>query len=251
MGALHDGHVSLMLQCVAQNNVSIVSLFVNPTQFNNASDLLHYPRQEEKDFLMIEKAGVDAVFAPSAEEMYPMGFETSPMPGTFITTVFEGASRPGHFDGVATIVRKLLDVVRPHRAYFGEKDFQQLAVVRQLVERDKPAVEIVPCPTIRESDGLAMSSRNVRLTPAERVLAPGLYAAMTKISLAIRNGDYDRAKANSIIRGLVDDGFVVEYLVVVDARSFVELAPEKARPGNRIIAAAWLGQVRLIDNREV
>ena len=167
MGALHDGHLSLVERCVKENDVCVVSVFVNPTQFNDKHDLETYPRTLDKDCTLLEPVGCDYVFAPSAEEMYP-----EPDTRTFdfgtVSAVMEGARRPGHFNGVCQIVSKLFDAVKPHRAYFGEKDFQQLAIIREMVRQMKFDLENVGCPIVREEDGLALSSRNARLSSDER-----------------------------------------------------------------------------------
>ena len=177
MGALHAGHASLVENSVAQNDVTVVSVFVNPTQFNDKNDLRNYPRTLESDCELLEKVGADFVFAPSVEEMYPTPdhrqFEYPP-----VSTVMEGAHRPGHFNGVCQVVSRLFYIVRPDRAYFGEKDWQQIAVVKAMVKALSLGVEIVECPIVREEDGLAKSSRNTLLSADERAIAPAIYRAL-------------------------------------------------------------------------
>ncbi|MEG2514353.1 MAG: pantoate--beta-alanine ligase, partial [Bacteroidaceae bacterium] len=170
MGALHNGHASLVKRSVKGNDITVVSVFVNPTQFNDKTDLIKYPRTLEADSKLLEEAGASFVFAPSVEEMYPQE-DTRIFSFAPLDTVMEGAFRPGHFNGVAQIVSKLFDAVKPHRAYFGEKDFQQLAIIREMVKQLGFNIEIVGCPIVREEDGLALSSRNARLTADERKIA--------------------------------------------------------------------------------
>ncbi|MCB1400731.1 MAG: pantoate--beta-alanine ligase, partial [Rhodobacteraceae bacterium] len=177
MGALHDGHLSLARAARAQSDRVIVTIFVNPMQFNAAEDLLKYPRDEARDLALLEAEGVDVLFAPDVTEVYPEGFETQ-VSVKGVSEPLEGAFRPGHFDGVATVVTKLFGMTQAGRAFFGEKDWQQLQVVQRLVLDLNIPIRIIGCPTIREEDGLAMSSRNVRLSPQERALAPALHRIM-------------------------------------------------------------------------
>jgi pantoate--beta-alanine ligase len=225
MGALHDGHRSLFRAARAENDVVVASLFVNPAQFDEASDLAAYPRDEEMDAGIAEAEGVDVLFAPSGDEMYPAGF------GTWVEvdeTGAEGASRPGHFRGVATVCVKLFNIVRPRRAYFGQKDAQQAAVLRRVVRDLDLAVEIRVLPTVRDDDGLALSSRNVRLSPAERERALGLPRALQQ---AVGAAD-PVAAARASLNGLHPD-----YVEVVDLGDAKVLA-----------AAVRVGSTRLIDN---
>ena len=179
MGALHDGHLQLMRRAKKENGLLAVSIFVNPIQFNNPEDLKKYPRDLEKDKLLLESVGCDVLFAPTAEEMYPEPATTKYNFGK-LETVMEGAFRPGHFNGVAVVVKKLFEIITPDKAYFGEKDFQQLAIIQELVRMEKLSVQIVPCPIVREKDGLAMSSRNERLSPDERKAAPFIHKTLQK-----------------------------------------------------------------------
>jgi len=251
MGALHDGHMALMLRSVAENKVTVLSIFVNPTQFNNAEDLIKYPRQEAADVAMAQRTGVDAVFLPSVEEMYP---PTEPAALHFVSSlfdVFEGKHRPGHFAGVVTIVRKLFALIGPCSAYFGEKDFQQLAVVRALVATEALPVRVVPCATVRTPEGLAMSSRNSRLSANGLHQALGIFRAMSQVVQIVRAGNCTDESLGQISEELRDEGFDVEYFSLINPTDFTEIAPTDALPGHRIIAAAWLEGVRLIDNMEV
>lgn len=246
MGALHDGHLSLARAARAQSDRVIVTIFVNPMQFNNPEDLKKYPRDEAHDLALLEAGKVDVLFAPGPEEVYPEGFATK-VAVTGVSEPMEGAFRPGHFDGVATVVAKLFGMTQAGRAFFGEKDWQQVQVVERLVRDLNIPIRIIACPTIREADGLAMSSRNVRLTEEERAVAPALHRAMQGAAEAIRDGQ-DAAAALAAARGAVlAAGFAsVEYLDLRDAATLEPVAAV-ARPA-RILAAALLGEVRLIDN---
>ena len=185
MGALHEGHLSLVKKCRAECDRAVVSVFVNPTQFNDPNDLKNYPRTEEADLALLEKTGVDYVLMPSVEDIYPQKDTRVFDLGTTDKTM-EGAHRPGHFNGVAQVVSRLFDIVRPERAYFGEKDFQQIAVIREMVRRYGYPVQIIACPIVRGADGLALSSRNALLTPAHRAAAPTIYGALSENAAAAR-----------------------------------------------------------------
>lgn len=246
MGALHDGHLSLARAARAQSDRVIVTIFVNPMQFNNPEDLKKYPRDEAHDLALLQAEGVDVLFAPGVDEVYPDGFATT-VSVTGVSEPLEGAFRPGHFDGVATVVSKLFGMTQAGRAFFGEKDWQQLQVVRRLVADLNIPVRIIGCPTIREADGLAMSSRNVRLSAAERALAPQLHAQMQAAVGAIRAGTQAAAALETTRAALAGAGFgPVEYL---ELRSVEGLRPlsSLSEPA-RLLAAVWLGDVRLIDN---
>lgn len=224
MGALHEGHLNLVREAKKRCDHVIVSIFVNPTQFNDPKDLEKYPRDLERDLRMLETVGTNSVFYPSAESLYPDGYKYRVTEGDF-SRILCGAHRPGHFDGVLTVVMKLLNLVRPHFAFFGEKDHQQLRLIQGMVESLFLDVQIVPVATARESDGLAMSSRNQRLTPSDRQTAPLLYKA-------IRDSTSDQEAKNF----LENKGFRVDYVQTVNGRRY---------------AAAFLGEVRLIDNVEI
>ena len=223
MGALHDGHASLVKRSVKDNDVTVVSVFVNPTQFNDKNDLKNYPRTLDSDCILLESCGADYVFAPSVEEMYPIPdtrqFEFPP-----VSTVMEGKHRPGHFNGVCQVVSRLFYITRPDRAYFGEKDWQQIAVVKAMVRSLQLDVEIVECEIVRESDGLAMSSRNTLLADNERAIAPRIYATLkesikyAKTHSLTETHDYVVSTINSV------DGLDVEYFSIVDGNTLQDVS---------------------------
>ena len=247
MGALHEGHLSHVRRARARDEVVVASVFVNPTQFGPSEDLARYPRTPKRDAALLEAEGVDVLFMPSAEEMYPPGFATRVEVGR-IGEVLEGASRPGHFAGVATVVLKLFGLVRPTRAYFGQKDAQQLAVIRQMVRDLNLPVEIVAGPTIREPDGLAMSSRNAYLNPAERRAATVLYHALTAAHDRYKAGERDAAALRHVMRKTVAEEPLarLDYAEVVGADTMG--APATAEAGALLVIAARIGTTRLIDN---
>ena len=247
MGALHEGHLSLINRAKKDNDIVVCSVFVNPIQFNNPTDLEKYPRTPEKDIEKLEQAGCDAVFMPSAEEMYPEKVSDHYDFGD-LERVMEGACRPGHFNGVAIVVRKLFEIVNPDKAYFGEKDFQQLAIIKKMVQNLNMNLEIVPCPIIRENDGLAMSSRNVRLNETERAIAPKIFATLNdaiskKVSMTpAEMKEYTLAKYAEIKE------FEVEYVEITDETNLKSLENWNECDHARIFVALQLGPVRLIDN---
>ena len=246
MGALHEGHLSLVRAARGRASRVVVTLFVNPRQFNNAEDLEKYPRDEASDRARLEDETVDLLYAPDVDEMYPQGFSTT-VSVAGLSEGLCGAHRPGHFDGVATVVAKLLLQTRADVALFGEKDFQQLSVIRRMVRDLDIPVEVVGVPTVREADGLALSSRNVRLTAAGREKAPALAEALMGAAREIEAG----ADAGSVIagaRGVIEGaGYSeVEYLELRDAETLEPV--EKVERPARLLAAAWLDGVRLIDN---
>lgn len=249
MGALHEGHLTLIEQARrVPDQVVMASIFVNPVQFNNPDDLARYPRTLEIDCELLAAAGCDAVFAPSAEEMYP---EPPALKLNFgeLETVMEGAFRPGHFNGVGIVVAKLFNLVQPDRAYFGQKDLQQVAVIRRLIRDLSFLVELIRCPTVREADGLAMSSRNRNLTPDERALAPALFDALTLACDLVKEGNsMDRVKA--AVSGYLGNrpGFRLEYVEVANADTLQPVTEQQAPGQTAICLAAQLGKVRLIDN---
>ena len=250
MGAFHEGHRSLMRRARAECECVVVSLFVNPTQFNEAADLAAYPRDERADAACAAAERVDVLFAPPAAEMYPPGFATS-ITVAGLGDVLEGAERgPAHFRGVATVVAKLLDVVQPHRLYLGQKDAQQVAVLRRMIRDLDLPVDAVVCPTVREHDGLAMSSRNVRLGAGDRARALALRHGLDAALARIAHGDRDPASvAAAAASAMEHDGVAPEYFVAVDADT---LAPLDRLGGEVLLAvAARVGGVRLIDNERV
>ncbi|MCR5888057.1 pantoate--beta-alanine ligase [Hymenobacter sp. J193] len=249
MGALHQGHLQLVRAAAQQNDVVVVSLFVNPTQFNNPEDFRLYPRLPEADARLLAGTGCTALFAPSVEEMYPQPTLLRFDFGT-LERVMEGAHRPGHFNGVATVVSKLFHLSRPHRAYFGQKDLQQVAVVRQLVQDLSFNLELVVFPTVREKDGLAMSSRNRRLSLEARAVAPHLYQALTLARTLIEQEQTVAEVQRQTTEFLQQQPAIeLEYFDISDARTLQPLATEQPAAGPvALCLAAWLGGVRLIDN---
>jgi pantoate--beta-alanine ligase len=246
MGAFHAGHVSLMERARQETDVVVVSLFVNPTQFGPSEDLAAYPRDEARDAAIAEEAGVDVLFAPPVEEVYPDGFQTTVTVGE-LSQPLEGAQRPGHFDGVATVVVKLLNMVQPDVAFFGQKDAQQALIVRRVVrDLDIPA-RIAVCPTVREPDGLAMSSRNAYLAPAERERAIALRRALDAAEQAVTAGEREAATVSAAaLAAMAPYEVEPEYLALVDTEN---LAPVDRIDGEILVAlAARVGRARLIDN---
>jgi pantoate--beta-alanine ligase len=248
MGALHEGHASLIRRARAETGLVVVSVFVNPLQFGEASDLAAYPRDEDRDLAEAEALGVDVVFAPELEEMYPGGEPQVTVDPGPLGDRLEGASRPGHFRGVATVVAKLFHAAGPVRAYFGEKDAQQLAVIRRMVaDLDEP-VEVVPCPTVREPDGLAVSSRNERLTPEQREAAGCLFLALAAAAELARAGERDVGPLVAVMAREIGatPHARLDHAAVVDEATFEEVRRIE-RPARAIVAARF-GDVRLIDN---
>ena len=249
MGALHEGHASLVKRGVAENGATVVSVFLNPTQFNDKSDLERYPRTLDADCALLEACGADYVFAPPVEEMYPVEdkrqFEFPP-----VTTVMEGAHRPGHFNGVCQVVSRLFYIVRPDRAYFGEKDWQQIAVVKAMVRFLKLDVQIVECTTIREADGLAKSSRNTLLSADERAIAPRIYEALqssreyAKTHTLAETHEYVVSTINAV------DGLEVEYFSIVDGDTLLDVAnwDDSAYVVGCITVYCGKTPIRLIDH---
>ena len=247
MGALHAGHASLVKRCVAENDVAVVSVFVNPTQFNDKNDLLKYPRTLEADCKLLEAVGATFVFAPSVEEMYPEP-DTRHFSYAPLDTVMEGVHRPGHFNGVCQIVSKLFEAVRPDRAYFGEKDFQQLAIIREMVRRQEYPLEIVGCPIVREADGLALSSRNARLSAGERATALNISRTLFQ--------SVEYAKTHTLVetRRFVEEGIAavegleLEYFEIVDGQTLQAVSAWDDSDYIVGCITVYCGEVRLIDN---
>lgn len=251
MGNLHDGHMKLVDEARARADVVIASIFVNPMQFDRPDDLVRYPRTLQEDCEKLNKRKVDYVFAPAVEEIYPQGLEGHTfvdVPG--LSTMLEGASRPGHFRGVATIVSKLFNLIQPDIACFGEKDFQQLALIRKMVTDLGYDIEIVGVPIIRAKDGLALSSRNGYLTAEQRKIAPGLYKVMSRIGEKLQAGERDQEEIIAIAeQELNEKGFRADDIQIRDADTLLALSETSKRAV--ILVAAWLGQARLIDNQSV
>ena len=251
MGFLHDGHIALVQRSRGENLHTVVSIFVNPTQFAPSEDFTSYPRDEVRDLALLREAGVAAVYLPSSAEMYPLGFQTY-VDVEHITTRLEGESRPGHFRGVATVVLKLLNVVEPHRAYFGRKDAQQLRVIQRMVLDLDVATEVVPCDIVREPDGLAMSSRNVYLTAEERAAAPVLYEALREARDAYTAGERDPDRLRFIVAARIARRTLaqVEYVSLADDATLQELTAPVDGPALLSLVVRF-GKTRLLDNVEL
>lgn len=249
MGALHAGHISLMNRARGDNDIVVASVFVNPTQFNNPTDLETYPRTEEADCRVLESAGVDYAFIPSVEEIYPEP-DTRVFDLGEVAEVMEGAMRPGHFNGVAQIVSKLFVWVNPTRAYFGEKDFQQIAVIRRMAKLEGFNFEIVACPIVREADGLALSSRNVRLTPEQRAIAPAIHAVLSdSIAMAGAGKSVEEVKKSVISQIDAKPQMTTEYYEIVNPLT-MQPAESWMTPDGPAVGCitVYCGDVRLIDN---
>ena len=246
MGALHAGHLSLVAAAQADCTRVIVTIFVNPRQFNNPEDLARYPRTEAADAALLAPYGVDVVFVPDVGDVYPDGFATT-VTVSGVSAGLDGDFRPGHFDGVATVVAKLFAMTAADRAYFGAKDYQQLLVVRRMARDLNLAVEVVGCPTLRDADGLALSSRNKRLSPADRARAPALHGALQGCAAGIRAGQPSAAALVAARAMILAAGFsAIDYVELRAAEDLATMAVWD-RPA-RLMAAAWVGGVRLIDN---
>ncbi len=247
MGALHAGHEALVRRCVSECSCSVVSIFINPIQFDRPEDLQNYPRDLEGDCRLLERLGVTAVYLPGEDDLYPPGFSTRIRPGK-AGEGFEGRFRPGHFEGVLTVVCKLFQRVQPQRAYFGEKDAQQLFLVRRMAADLDLPVRIVACPTLREEDGLALSSRNRRLDPEARRRAPVLQRACRAAREAFQRGERSPRRLEEAMRTVFrEEGLEPEYAAVVDDDRFLP-AREGSTVPLRAVTAATLGGIRLIDN---
>ena len=247
MGALHEGHLSLINRAKNDNDIVVSSVFVNPIQFNNPTDLEKYPRTPELDIEKLKNAGCDAVFMPSVEEMYPEKVDDHYDFGD-LERVMEGACRPGHFNGVAIVVRKLFEIVNPDKAYFGEKDFQQLAIIKKMVCNLNMGLEIVPCPIIRENDGLAMSSRNVRLNEEERAIAPKIFATLNDAVSKKDSMSPAEMREYALAKYAEIKEFDVEYVEITDEINLQSINNWNECEHARIFVALQLGPVRLIDN---
>ena len=250
MGALHEGHLSLIRAAREANDIVVVSIFVNPTQFNDPEDYRNYPRTREADKLRLEEAGVDLAFMPDEAEMYPEGRQNlADFDPGYLGQVLEGEKRPGHFEGMATIVKKLLETVKPDYAYFGQKDYQQLLIVRELVSTYQLPVSIVSEPIVRESDGLALSSRNVLLTPEERELAPVIYQTLKycrdQVERDFRPEELSQEGMDALNRY---EAFTLEYFTIRNAFTLAPVTSAEKPKAVIILVALGIGKVRLIDN---
>ena len=249
MGALHEGHASLVRRSVAENDITVVSVFVNPTQFNDQNDLKNYPRDLDADCRLLEECHADYVLAPSVDEMYPTPdtrrFEYPP-----VSTVMEGAHRPGHFNGVCQVVSRLFYIVRPDRAYFGEKDWQQIAVVKAMVRHLGLGVKIVECPIVREADGLAKSSRNTLLTPDERAIAPAIYKALSESTEYAKTHTLKETHDHVVDEINRVEGLRVEYFSIVDGNTLQDIESWEASPYVVGCITVYCGHtpIRLIDH---
>lgn len=250
MGALHQGHISLIQQSNQENDLTVCSVFVNPTQFDNPEDLKKYPRDTDKDADMLRQAGCDAVFFPSVEDMYPDGLSAESIDLNGLDQVMEGRFRQGHFEGVATIVSRFFELIKPDRAYFGEKDFQQLRIIQELVRIKEFPIEIRPMPIFREESGLAMSSRNMRLTPEFLAEAPKIYALLNLLK--------DWKKAHSVTETIhkVEEYFLktpleLEYISICNEKTLLPISSWDEAEDIRAFIAAYAGDIRLIDNLKI
>jgi pantoate--beta-alanine ligase len=252
MGALHEGHLNLVRRAKRENDLTVCSIFVNPIQFNNKEDLVKYPRTLSRDLNMLKAENCDVVFTPENAEMYPEGENISfDIEFGILDKVMEGKFRPGHFKGVAIVVKKLFDIVQPDLAYFGKKDFQQLAIIKHMVNEFELKVEIIPCETVREPDGLAMSSRNTRLTAAERILAPRIYEVLSKVKEDA--GLLPVGELTMWAKQKIEEhpGMKVEYFEIGDKDHLAPLENWNNIGRAVAFAAVFLGEVRLIDNIEL
>ncbi|RMG81676.1 MAG: pantoate--beta-alanine ligase [Bacteroidetes bacterium] len=251
MGALHEGHLALIRESIANNDFTVCSIFVNPVQFNNTEDFENYPSTLEKDLNLLEQEACNAVFLPDVDEIYPSGTENlqAPFDLGIIDEVLEGKYRPGHFKGVAVVVKRLFDIVQPDRAYFGEKDFQQLVLIKQMVKQLDIPVEVVGIPTVRTSEGLALSSRNLRLNPEQKKLALNIYKALSFALIKINeSADLKEVKKYVLKQFFNHPNIRLEYFEIIDEHTLLPVEKIKKGQKIRIVAAAYVDNIRLIDN---
>ena len=248
MGALHEGHISLIKKSLRQNALCVCSIFVNPTQFNNKNDFENYPNRLVKDLKLLKKVGCDILFTPSVEDVYPVGLHTSELDFGLLDKVMEGVSRPGHFKGVAMVVSRLFEIVKPQRAYFGEKDFQQLAVIKSLTVQKFKDIEIIPCRTLREKDGLAMSSRNLLLDKRYRAAAPRIYQRLLAVQSRAKNTSVSELRSWIKNAFKKDEDLVLDYFEIADAKSLKKSDSWSDFPKHIACIAVFAGATRLIDN---
>lgn len=248
MGALHQGHVSLIERAISENDKVVCSIFINPTQFNNQEDLVSYPCQIDKDLALLRKVSCDLVFSPDIKDMYPEGNKILKFELNGLDALMEGAHRPGHFDGVCTIVSKLFNLIKPKNAYFGQKDFQQLAIVRQLNKNQKFKINIVGCPIIRDENGLAMSSRNMLLNKKERLIAAKIYHILTSAKAQFFSNHIENVKLFVIKELNAVSAFSTDYVEIVHAQTLQPLNDGEKKEPAVLCVAVFLGSIRLIDN---
>ncbi len=250
MGALHPGHMSLIAESKKRAELTICSIFVNPTQFGKNEDLARYPRPIQSDIALLEHAKTDILFLPSSEEFYPNGFDNATCISVpILNTLWCGKSRPGHFDGVTSVVARFLTLIQPTYAFFGEKDFQQLTVLQRMIQDLFIPTKIVPCPIIREPDGLAMSSRNQYLTPAQRLTATSLFQTLSRLQTHYKQGEISAPELIKIGKDnlLKESNIALDYLTIVNPTTLQE-RPSDIQSGDRLLIAATIGATRLIDN---
>ena len=248
MGALHEGHASLIKKSLCQNTLSVCSIFVNPAQFNNKADFKNYPNKLDKDLKLLRELGCDVVFTPSTEVIYPNGLPSSVFDFGLLDKVMEGASRPGHFNGVAIVVSRFFEIIKPQRAYFGEKDFQQLAIIKSLTAQKFKNIEIIPCGTLREKDGLAMSSRNLLLDKRYRAAAPKIYQRLLAVKERSKNDTVSELRSWIENTFKNDEDLVLEYFEIADAVSLKKSDDWSDFPRHVACIAVFAGTTRLIDN---
>jgi pantoate--beta-alanine ligase len=249
MGALHRGHVSLIDRSRNGCDVTVASIFVNPTQFNDPKDLEKYPRPASRDIELLTEAGCHVLFMPSVDEIYPKG-TTNPLKFNFgkLDKVLEGTFRPGHFDGMAQVVHRLLDIVKPDKLFMGQKDFQQQAIVASLIQQAKLSTDLVTCPIIRDEDGLAMSSRNVRLTPEDRAIAPAIHKILQESYDMVGEYSPSEIQKQAAAKLRAESRFKLEYFEIVDGRTLLPIRLFEDTDYAVALTAVWAGDVRLIDN---
>lgn len=246
MGALHQGHMSLIRRAVSECEVVVCSIFVNPTQFNNPDDLKKYPRTLEADTSLLEENGCDILYLPGESEIYPGKYEVLEMDFKSLKNVMEGPNRPGHFEGVVTVVNRFFELVQPHCAYFGEKDFQQLAILKEMARQKKWDIDIIACPTVRETTGLASSSRNMRLSEASRIKAAAVYEMLQQVKKCSLNFSLETCMEKAVNN--LPEEFDVEYLTAVDGSTLVPVDHLNKSDHIQLCTAVWFEGVRLIDN---
>ena len=248
MGALHKGHVSLIKKSLTQNALSICSIFVNPTQFNNKTDFKNYPNRLDEDIKLLKEIGCDVVFTPSKEDIYPSVLPSSAFDFGLLDKVMEGANRPGHFNGVAMVVSRLFEIIKPQRAYFGEKDFQQLAIIKSLTAQKFKSIEIIPCSTLREKDGLAMSSRNLLLNKRYRAATPRIYQRLLFVQGRAKNASVSELRSWIENAFKKDGDLVLEYFEIADSKSLKKSDHWSDFREHVACIAVFAGATRLIDN---